>query len=414
MPPGWHDLWVTLSIRRLGSNDKDESLRLSTEAFGERPAPAPAPALEPATAEAWPPDGVIGLGTFDGDRLVAKLNGRPYDSWFHGARVPTFGIAGVTVSAEHRGEGLLTPLMSQILDEAREQGAAISTLFPTAPGIYRRFGYELIATLTTVSVPTAALQQVRRADGIRTRRASEGDFDAVRACYDRWGMDRNGPLTRDGVMFPADAAEWLGNFTAVTLAVDEDDVVQGFASWRRGQGYGPDATIAAEDLIWTSGAARDALLATLGSFSAVTGTTRIESSGTAELDLALPVSVTNVVERAHYMLRVLDVPAAFGAIRPGAEVTGSTTFSVTGDDVGTTNGDYRLEVSGRAVMCTPTASGEPTAVTFTARGLALTWSGALSLRRVAADGLAAVGDDTAYTVWEALGLTRPLHIRDYF
>lgn len=356
----------------------------------------------------------MALGTFDDDRLVAKLNGRPYDSWFHGSRVPTFGIAGVTVAAEQRGEGLLTPLMTQILGEAREQGAAISTLFPTAPGIYRRFGYELIGELATVSVPTAALQQVRRPAGIRTRRASEGDFDAVRACYDRWGVDRNGPLTRDGVMFPADAAAWLDNFTAVTLALDSDDVVRGFASWKRGQGYGPDASIAAEDLIWTSGDARDALLATLGSFSAVTGTTRIESSGPGELDHALPVTATRVVERSPYMLRVLDVPAAFGALQPHSGVTTSTTFSVDGDDVAATNGSYRLDVAGGAVTCTPTRTSDVPDTTFTPRGLALTWSGALPLRRVVADGLATAGDHATHAVWDALGLNRPVHIRDYF
>jgi len=356
----------------------------------------------------------VALGTFDGDELVAKLNGRPYDSWFHGARVPTFGIAGVTVGAEHRGEGLLTPLMVQILGVAREQGAAISTLFPTAPGIYRRFGYELVSALTTVSVPTAALAQVRPADGIRTRRASADDFDAVRSCYARWARDRNGPLTRDGVMFPADAAEWLAGFTAVTLAVDTDDGVRGFASWRRGAGYGADAAIAAEDLIWTSGPARDALLATLGSFSAVTGTTRIESSGTGELDLALPVSATSIVARSPYMLRVVDVPSAFGAIRPSSSLTGATTFAVAGDGVGATNGTYRLEVGEGTVTCTPSEAGGSPDVTFTPRGLAMTWSGAAPLRRVAADDLATAGDATVHAFWDALGLGRPIHIRDYF
>ena len=47
-------------------------------------------------------------------------------------------------------------------------------------------------------------------------------------------------------MFLADATQWLEGFTAVTLAVDADDTVQGFLSWRRGQGYGPEARIAAD------------------------------------------------------------------------------------------------------------------------------------------------------------------------
>lgn len=399
----------------------DASLRLGAEAFGERPAgpPAgPAPAGPPSVAPTepappWPPEGIVALGAFEGDDLVAKLNGRPYDSWFHGGRVATFGIAGVTVAAERRGEGLLTPLMDEILAQARRQGAVISTLFPTAPGIYRRFGYELVAELTTVSVPTAALQRLGRADGIRTRRATEGDVDAVRECYDRWGAQRNGPLTRDGVMFPADAAAWLSSFTGVTLALDTDDTVQGFVSWRRGPGYGPEARIGAEDLVWTSGPARDALLGVLGSFAAVTPTAHLETSGTDELALALPVTATTVVERSPYMLRVLDVPAAFRAVRPAAGVSGSVVFAVAGDAHGGTDGTYRLEVGGGEARCEP--STEAPATTFSSRGLALTWSGVLPLQRVVAEGLAtAHGTGADLGLWDALGLSRPTHIRDYF
>ena len=426
--PGCQYLPVTLSTRRLEAHDKAASLRLGAEAFGEELAPSAGqtPAMEPGPAlaasaadvhqptESWPPSGIVGFGTFENDRLVAKLNGRPYDSWFHGARVPTFGIAGVTVAAEHRGQGMLTSLMARILSEAHDQGAAISTLFPTAPGVYRRFGYELIGGFSTLSVPTSVLQQVQPPVGIHTRRAVESDFDAVRACYDRWGADRNGPLTRQGVMFPADPVEFLAGFTAVTLAVDTEEVVQGFLSWRRGQGYGPNAQIAAEDFIWTSAAARDALLATLASFSAVTGTTRLTSSDQAELDLALPVTATTVVERTPYMLRVLDVPAALGAVRPGHGVTGSTTFSVSGDAVAATNGTYRLEAGGGALICERVAADPRSVMCFHPRGLALAWSGALPLRRVMAEGLAAGGDDTAHHLWDALGLARPVHIRDYF
>ena len=86
---------------------------------------------------------------------------REYDSWFHGRRVPTNGIAGVAVSAEHRGAGLLDDLMAAVLDEGmRERGEVISTLFPTAPGIYRRYGYELVSSYDTVEIPTSRLASV--------------------------------------------------------------------------------------------------------------------------------------------------------------------------------------------------------------------------------------------------------------
>ena len=80
--------------------------------------------------------------------------------------MPTCGIAGVTVAAEYRGLGGMTPLFAETLRYARERGAVISTLFPTAPRIYRRFGYELIADFVTVELPTAMLAAVPRPAGI--------------------------------------------------------------------------------------------------------------------------------------------------------------------------------------------------------------------------------------------------------
>ena len=67
----------------------------------------------------------------------------------------------MTVAAEARGRGALTPLFATTLGHAVERGAVLSTLFPTAPGIYRRFGFELVADFVTVHVPTAALQRAR-------------------------------------------------------------------------------------------------------------------------------------------------------------------------------------------------------------------------------------------------------------
>lgn len=421
---------MTVQLRRLGRDDKDASLRLSREAFGggAPPTPPPAPGApassEPAQDETWPADGVTSFGALDGGELVAKANGRAYESVFHGRRVATCGVAGVTVAAEYRGSGLLRELLRAVVADGLDRGAVISTLFPTAPGIYRGFGWELVGELTGVAVPTAALAQVRRPAGVRTRRATARDFPAVRDCYARWTSVRNGPLTRDGALFPADADAWLAEFTAVTLAVADrpngGEEVQGVLAWQRGQGYGPEATITADDLFWTTAAARDALLATLGTFASVTGTTRIETSGTAELDLALPMTATQIVHRAPYMLRVIDVPGALAAVSPAPEITGATTFAVAGDDLAGTDGSYRLDITDSALSCErlEAPTGEA-ALTFTPRGLALTWAGVLPVQSVVAAGLATARSDgdgarTAYGLWDTLGLSRPVHIRDYF
>ena len=89
------------------------------------------PPTEPARIDQ---PGRTWFGAFDGNVLVGQVIDRAYDSWFGGVLVPTSGIAGVTVAAEHRGQGALTPLFDQVLAYARERGAAISGLFPRRRG----------------------------------------------------------------------------------------------------------------------------------------------------------------------------------------------------------------------------------------------------------------------------------------
>ena len=88
----------------------------------------------------------------------------------------------------------------------------LSTLFPSAPGIYRPFGYELVGSYDVVEVPVGELATVRPpASTITTRRATAADFDAVRDVYDTWAAAQNGPLTRRGASFPATADEFVGD-----------------------------------------------------------------------------------------------------------------------------------------------------------------------------------------------------------
>ena len=148
---------MSLTTRPLTRDDFDQSMALSREAFGDLP-----PGATPPSPDDFPRPGYHAFGTFDGDQLVARVVTREYHSWFGGSAVPTGGIAGVAVTAERRGEKLLDELFRVALDDGlRERGEVVSTLFRTAPGIYRKFGYELLASYDEVEVPSSALAGVR-------------------------------------------------------------------------------------------------------------------------------------------------------------------------------------------------------------------------------------------------------------
>ena len=398
---------MSLTTRPLTRDDFEQTMALSREAFGSLPPGAP-----PPSADNFPKPGYHAFGTFDDGRLVARVVTREYHSWFGGSAVPTSGIAGVAVTAERRGEKLLDELFRVALDDGfRERGEVVSTLFCTAPGIYRKFGYELIASYDEAEVPTAALAGVRAASGVWTRRATAADFDAVREVYDAWAAAQNGPLTRRGPSFPTDADGFIAAFTGVTLAVDEAGEVIGFASWERGQGYGDSSILEVSDLLALSADGYRALWRVLGSFGSVVGRVKVFTSGDDVARLSLPSAHWNVVERSPYMLRVHDVPGAFAA--RDWPVDGDATFTVAGDHVGTTDGTWHLVIDQGKASCTPTdpASDVPA---LTPGGLALAWAGAQTAANLRMAGHLDGGGPDGDAALDRLLVPRPIHIRDYF
>jgi len=396
---------MALTTRPLTRDDFDQSVALIREAFGDLP-----PGATPPSPDDFPRPGYHAYGTFDDDHLVARLATRGYHSWFGGSAVPSGGIAGVVVTAERRGTKLLDELFRVALDDGlRERGEAVSTMFCTAPGIYRKFGYEVISSYDTVEVPAAALARIGAPAGVRTRRATPADFDAVCRVYDTWAAAQNGPLTRRGPAFPADAKAFIDAFTGVTLAVDDAGEVIGFASWHRGQETGDSATLEVVDLLALRGDAYGALWHVLGSFGSVVGQVRLSTSGHDVARLSLPSAHWKAVEREPYMLRVHDVPGAFaGRDWP---VDGDVAFSVAGDHLGTTNGAWRLVIERGKATCAPAAAAD--GPVLTPGGLALAWAGVQTCANLRMAGHLSGGMENDEALDRVL-VPRPIHIRDFF
>lgn len=367
------------------------------------------PPPEPATLDQ---PGMTSYGVFNGDRLIGRLKDRAYDSWFGGAEVATSGIASVTVAMEDRGSGALGPLLASALAAARERGAVVSGLFPSAAGIYRGLGYELVSDYRTIRVATAELATVPPAEQVTTRRARVEDLPAVRTVYDSWAAEQNGPLTRRGLSFPATDTEVLADFDAITLATDGDDRVIGYASWDRGQHYDERGTLAVSDLLALSADGYRALLRALGSFSAVAPTTKIDTSGDDVARLFLPGRHWETVSSDPYMIAIIDVPGALDRRGYPWFLSAGLGFRVAGDRVAGIDGAYRLEVEEGVGTCT--ADEHPDDRTFHPRGLALMYAGVQSCANLRWAGLLTGGRAEQDAVWDTLFGGRQFHIRDYY
>jgi predicted acetyltransferase len=395
---------MTLSVHRLEPDDAEAARRLGMEAFG-------VPSTPPAGPATIDKPGTIWYGVFDHDLLVAQLIDRQYDAYFGGVPVPTCGVAGVTVAAEHRGRGILTPLFAKLLREAKQRGALISTLFPSAPRIYRRFGYETIVEYVRVEVPSQTLAAVPHPTTIRTRRATAADFDAIRGIYDAWAIEQNGPLSRRGVSFTATAEDFIDNFTGVTVAIDLNDTIRGFTSWQRGEGVGHGASITVADLLATSADAYRALLWVIGSFASVAGTVKIDTSGDDLARLFLPSTDWKVISAFPYMLTILDVAESLTRRHYPPSMATTLRFEVQGHFLPENNRAYQLTVREGWATCSDAAHADRT---FTPHGLALLYAGTQSCANLRLAGHLEGGDVKEDLEWDALFGGRQRHIRDHF
>ncbi len=306
-------------IRPITADDHDQLKVLLTEAFGT--GDGNWEGLEAPGQSRW--------GAFVDGRLAATINHREYASWFRGVEVPTAGVTGVSIAAEYRGRQLLRPLMEELTAHAEARGERIATLFATATGIYRGFGFSRILQVGSVELPVASLGRVRGTLGLR--RATPDDAETLRDLYDQWACRHDGPLTRRG---PAhDRPDYRFKDLTGTTIVEDGGEARGYLHWKRGaSGDWADSVVEVPELIALDADAMRTALASLASYDSVASRVRLFSAGDIDtVRWLLPSNAwTPLADSEPYMLRVLD-PSAFNLLPAPPGLDAALAFTV-GDD----------------------------------------------------------------------------------
>jgi len=392
---------VTIDVRPLDPTDRAAADELRRLAFGgPRPTGGPGPAFPQPGRNAW--------GLVEDGRLAAHAVDRVSTHWFGGREVPASGISAVTVASADRGRGYARTLLAALLGAARDRGAAIATLFPTAPALYRGLGWEQAGSLTWSDLPTAALAGVRPPAGTTLRAASRADSAAIRGLYTEVARAGSGYLDRTGPLFATQPVDALDG---VTLALGPDGAVDGYVGWDRGAGTGSGARLTAYDVIGRTGDATVGLLATLGGWSAVTPTLRLRLPDPDPVQWLLPTSVPLATSTSPWMLRLVDVPRAVTARGWAAHLDAAVDLDIVDDVCRWNAGRHRLEVAagtGRLI------SGGAGTVRIGARGLALLYAGGVTAAALRRAGLLDGGDDATDRALTALAAGPRPALLDYF
>ncbi|MFI5706708.1 enhanced intracellular survival protein Eis [Kribbella sp. NPDC051620] len=323
------------------------------------------------------------LGVMDGDELVASARYWPFEQWWGGRKVRMAGVAGVVVAPEYRGRGVGSMVMRGALARAVEQGYPLSALYPATTVIYRHLGYEFGGGRFRYTFPAAELRSLGGKE-VSVRRAGPADagrFLELAGQLHSSGRS-NGPL----VWPEAKVAEWLGEDNSFCYLAEDGFVVYG---WQNGK-------LRVEELIAGSEATVRALWSIVGSGSSISTDVEayISPDDPAHLLIAMEADKHAVIE--HWMLRVLDAPAAISArgFAPGASL--EVDLELDDSELSTNTGRWHLSVSGGSGSLTRVESTGD-ALRLGSRGLTALYAGT-PLASVRKAGLAwggAAADDGA-------------------
>jgi len=394
---------VVYELRALQAQDMTAAWELGSTTFGYRDREMP---------ESWTSDspGRNTLGAFDeSGRLVAKAVDREQEHWFGGRLVPTSGVAGVAVVPEQRRGGLGRLVLTRLLAQARERGAAISTLYPTTPFPYRALGWEDVGSLTYTAFPATAFAHIRPAEGYSLRPAVEADVPAIHGLYRAVAQASTGLMERSGPLFTGDL---LTSFHGVTVAIGPSGLVEGYMSWDRASGYDSNGKVTVYDLLGAGGEATATLLSMLAGWASVAPTVVLRLSDPDPAQFFVSAMLGRRDYHNTWMLRVVDAPAAVAARGWPTVLTGSVRLTIEDPQCPWNTGAFRLDLEGGQAKLSP-SSGDDGGAAFTPRGLALWYAGAVDpviLRRSGLLGGDSGGDD----LLRAATAGPPPTLLDYF
>ena len=366
-----------------------------------------------AERAAWLPVEKLRCVVEDG-RLVAAAAAHDFRQWWGGRELGMSGIWGVVTLPEHRGGGLATRAVTELLVDARAKGQPLSALYPATQRPYRGMGYELAGTMTRHAV---ALDDLPRGPG----GAADGrgvlaarDLEDVRACYRASVSHTRGRSTRTRTdWWPSRVlGRWFSDDQHRAVVVRGASGVEGYASFTFGSDHGPlefEYAINCRHLVAVTAGAWASLLSYLRGFRGLGQTLKFHGPPASPLALLVEEQRVRPVWSFRWMLRLLDV---VGALEGRGYPLASEELVLSVEDAlfPENHGPWRVVAQDGAVSVEP-ASGADRVRPISIGTLSAIYSGSLSAADAVTFGL--VDPEAAGALDRLFGGPAPW-MRDFF
>lgn len=352
-------------------------------------------------------------------RVVGQLGAWPFRQVVAGRTMPTGGVGGVTVAMDWRGRGVGSALVEAGLDLMARAGDVLSTLYPSLPGFYRAWGWELAGERLLRRIPTRDLAALAPppSDVVVRPFDLDRDLEIVAALHD----DVHG--TAPGAVLGG--IHWLRRH----LTPDDDEPEFAFVAERAGAIVGilagakdgPSTDTSPFDVAVHRVAARDwdterALWHVVARNHPVATMTTFVAAATDPVLLHLPTQVPPPTSRSHaWMTRIVDLPGAVAA-RGWPDDSTTLVLEVSDRRRVANDGLWRLEVAdghGAAARLEPGSDARPDARVDIGALSAITVGGATATGMARAGRLHTADAGTLRRLDRLFATPTPF-VRDYF
>jgi predicted acetyltransferase len=283
-------------------------------------------------------------------------------------------VPNLATPPQHRGAGHGARLLAGLLEELHGDGVPLVTLTPSTFPFYRGAGFEVAGAWTVYEARAEHLP--RRTAPYRARPASLDDPAELAAVYAKVAPSRHGALDR-GERFWRQLARRTRDKTTAAFVLDGPEGAAGWAvatlEFRSDPApFQTRVEVADWGCLPGADAALFALFAGYGSMNGLVVWSGPDPDPAALF--ALPDHFARLTDRWHWMLRLVDLPAALQARAWPSGVAGEVTFRVEDPVCPWNSGAWRLELAGGQAKVEQ-APGPAPAATADIRGLASLFSG---------------------------------------
>jgi predicted N-acetyltransferase YhbS len=332
-------------------------------------------------------------------RMRQNVRGRAHDM---------AGVASVSSHPSARRRGLVRELLNRLLRQMRDEGCAVSVLYPFRAGFYARFGFVGIPRHRTASFAPEGLDHLLRAE-----LSGEVAWLPMSEGFDDWdGLQRRHLLAhRHGfaVFDDVRSAEFRDGKYWVAVARSGGEVV-GAVRYRINR-FGGE--LVADHLLYASPLGRALLLQFFARHVDQVSRVVVKVSTDEVPELwgtDIQVITEGKVERPSDggpMVRVLDMESLGGtAVGPGA-----ITIEIPGDEL--VGGVWRLESAEGALSVRKESEGTPAAATLSVGGFSALLYGVLDPVEVVTRGLGEVWPEAVATLTAMFPREMPYLVADF-